>query len=451
MTPQEKQQISDVVSAIATNDINKSIVAIYPDTSTYDVQNIGNYTINEFVNLIQCTTDNFKRLLNGSNWRYYPVATMLLDNNQRSVFHEFNALNTNLNSKQYGNCIHSLTWLISYQIILGFWDSPNTEVIEEQKLKEAANKVKLQQEAVSAMLEKIKQSTTAIDALQKKLETLLAVKTQEFDVIAKTLSNATDQNNQISALLTKATETNGKISNIYTQADEKLKEINLTLKENRENYSALYTELGKTQIIATNLVEKLNEQDAEYTKGLNFIKEQESYIREKQKEINELTGFAAGVSLFHTFQARKNELDKPVKYWFWGLIAAAVITVIGVIVIFHVSPTDGSWSKLAINTLKSAPFFILLYFSIRQYSKERAIQEEYAFKSAVALTVNAFADKISEDGESGKDKLILSSVNRIYDLPTAMKGKSGSLFSFKSRVLAETLKNLTETIKEIKK
>jgi len=86
---------------------------------------------------------------------------------------------------------------------------------------------------------------------------------------------------------------------------------------------------------------------------------------------------------------------------------------------------------------------------MRQYSRERTIQEEYAFKSAIALTINAFADKISETGTSGRDKLILESVTKVYDTPLIMKEKN-RLFSFRTKPLNDTLKHMTELVKETK-
>jgi hypothetical protein len=88
---------------------------------------------------------------------------------------------------------------------------------------------------------------------------------------------------------------------------------------------------------------------------------------------------------------------------------------------------------------------IVLYFAIKQYIRERSYQEEYAFRSAIALTVQAYGDIAG----SKKEELISKAVENIYNMPTMMKESNG-LFSFKTRQLAEILKELNETIKNVK-
>ena len=60
-----------------------------------------------------------------------------------------------------------------------------------------------------------------------------------------------------------------------------------------------------------------------------------------------------------------------------------------------------------------------MWFVISQYTKERHFQEEYAFKSAVALTVNSYAEQLKTN--DNKDKLIMDSVDKIYRTPIDKK------------------------------
>lgn len=56
-----------------------------------------------------------------------------------------------------------------------------------------------------------------------------------------------------------------------------------------------------------------------------------------------------------------------------------------------------------------------MYYCISQYNKERNFQEEYAFKSASALTIKAYADILNE--VSKKDELVFEAVNNLYKSP----------------------------------
>jgi hypothetical protein len=90
---------------------------------------------------------------------------------------------------------------------------------------------------------------------------------------------------------------------------------------------------------------------------------------------------------------------------------------------------------------------IVLFFTIKQYVRERTFQEEYAFRSAIALTVQAYGD-ISG---SKKEDLILQAVSTIYSLPSMMKEKSSSYFGLRSKSITDSMNAINETLKTIKK
>ena len=88
--------------------------------------------------------------------------------------------------------------------------------------------------------------------------------------------------------------------------------------------------------------------------------------------------------------------------------------------------------------MKSSPFFFLLYYCIAQYNKERNFQEEYAFKSAAALTIKAYADILKDD--KNKDELVLKAVYGIYRSPVYTKLKATKEINSTLDMFAEVLK-----------
>ena len=89
---------------------------------------------------------------------------------------------------------------------------------------------------------------------------------------------------------------------------------------------------------------------------------------------------------------------------------------------------------------------IVLLFTIKQYVRERTFQEEYAFRSAIALTVQAYGDIAGQK----KEELIMKAISTIYSLPSVMKEKSSSFFGYRSKILSDTLKEVSETMKTFK-
>ncbi len=89
-------------------------------------------------------------------------------------------------------------------------------------------------------------------------------------------------------------------------------------------------------------------------------------------------------------------------------------------------------------------------FVFKQYTKERNLQEEYAFKAAVANTVKAYSDLLqNEDSEQNisKQNMLKKAIEQLHIPPKLYHESSGKIFSFSTKYLSETIKNLNETIK----
>lgn len=97
-----------------------------------------------------------------------------------------------------------------------------------------------------------------------------------------------------------------------------------------------------------------------------------------------------------------------------------------------VDPASISWQLLLINSIKTLPVLGLFFFTTSQYTKERNFQEEYAFKSAVALTVNSYAEQLKET--ANQDKLIMDSVQTIYMPPSKQKVEQQKRGVFNSKL-----------------
>ncbi|HET6993002.1 MAG TPA: hypothetical protein VFJ43_16840, partial [Bacteroidia bacterium] len=204
--------------------------------------------------------------------------------------------------------------------------------------------------------------------------------------------------------------------------------------------------------------EDFQKQNATFTEILKFVESKKGFFDERLKYLDELIGKEAAAQMFKTFDARKKELDKPVKRWeniVFVTSGATLILIIGIFTNFFgllgTTSVTVNWEYLLISSIKTVPAIILLYFTIRQYVKERTYQEEYAFRSAVALTVLAYANLLSSDSDkkSNKDAMIMESVLRIYKSPTAIREKQGSIFSFRTKPLNETMKTMTDLVQKL--
>lgn len=229
------------------------------------------------------------------------------------------------------------------------------------------------------------------------------------------LNSSTQSQTKINTLSEQAEKEKNKIENLKTEIDK-------TFSDFKTNFNQLIQEL---ELSDGNFKTKF----IDFETKLKLVEEKTMYFEERNQYLDNLIGREVGASLFETFKQRKLELNKPLNFWKWSVATMAVLTFIVIFAIFtnffgYLGNISSAlkWENILVNTLKSSPFFFLLYYSIAQYNKERNFQEEYAFKSASALTIKAYSDIIND--ETKKDELILKAVYGIYRSPIYNRLKS---------------------------
>ena len=133
----------------------------------------------------------------------------------------------------------------------------------------------------------------------------------------------------------------------------------------------------------------------------------------------------------------------------------SVLTGVWIVIVFTclLPHFTNEWLNIMISILKTSPAFILLGFVFSQYKKERNLQEEYAFKSAVAMTLTAYSEMLSESDDPkniSRQQMLLKSIEMVYNQPQIYPAKSEPLFSFNTKSLKETIETLSEAVKNIK-
>jgi hypothetical protein len=219
-------------------------------------------------------------------------------------------------------------------------------------------------------------------------------------------------------------QVNAASSTLHADARAKLQELETTL--NQRSTDTVEANHKKTEVLIDELV-KLKDQ----------IKEQ----------IQQATGF----QLFGAFQSRQNEIAKAKDRWVWAIASLVVISALVTIWIAHEAQyysvnSFAFWVKLSL----TVPLGFALTFCTVQYSRERRLEEEYAFKSSISVSLNPYRDLIQsivekEGADLGKyTDFVIDSVRNVFTPPTDKifdaEKKSGS------GLTAKTFKQTAEII-----
>jgi hypothetical protein len=357
-------------------------------------------------------------------------------------------------SNDFNSAVGHLYRLVYYQVQNGLWDKDQpidkkrkTEIIDELE-----NKLQIISEKLSINTERNQQIIAELQAEKTTITQLVATKNTELSEISNLLPTARNHSEEITRLLTASTDNSQQINGLLNQQNSNLEIVRTILEKEETVYENFHKELKNLKDSYMTEIDTTEKWNADFEKLLLSVQEKSAFFNQRMIELNELIGKEGAVKLFSTFNDRKKELEKPVQRWETIVFATgsvALFLIVGVFTNFFGCvggfPTSVDWHYLIINSLKSLPVMIVLFFTIRQYAKERIFQEEYAFRSAIALTIQAYGDIAGKN----KEDLISKAVSSIYAMPTIMKEKS-SIFSFRNKHLTDSIKELNETVKSIK-
>jgi chromosome segregation ATPase len=264
---------------------------------------------------------------------------------------------------------------------------------------------------------------TGMSDLSKKTEASIAASTADSKAkfesaeVALQHSGATMES-RISELVK---ESSGRLSEL-----EKSQEARFAgqLNESGAKIQEITTQFTKdfaavTQDFSDRSEAKIQASDAEAKRLVSQLDELEGRIKDS---IDKATGY----TLFHSFQ--KRQLDIADSKRFWGYMLGALVLVSlcasGVFI----------WSLQYVHEYNAA-FFLKLSISIPliygiafcnvQYARERRLEEEYAFKSNISISLDPYqklvagsVDKTKPEELAKYTAFLIDSVNRVFTSPT---------------------------------
>jgi DNA repair exonuclease SbcCD ATPase subunit len=420
--------------------------ASFPDLNENEVC-IGQYTLKEFLSLSNKVFNQFREELKTSFLKSLPF--------QYQFHNEFGGgdLNSDLanliayyESNRFPNALAHLTRLVHYQAVNGFWEKTKRKYFRhsEENLNSERERIELVSKQLETSLKTYEEQLVELDSTKDDLSQFTKAKQKELSEIESLLGASRNHNTEITELYSNATSLSEKIQSLLDASDTKKEEIDEINKETKDELKKIITTLGEQ--IQT--IEKQNASfdslESSFDEKLELVNSKTEHFEERNKYLDDLIGREVGASLFETFKQRKGELSTSITFWTWAVPITAFATIAWIFFLFGNGDLNAlGWQVVFVNSLKALPAIGLLLFSISQYTKERNFQEEYAFKSAVALTVNSYADQLQKD--ENKDQLIMDSVNAIYKTPLPTKVVKET----QSKGLAETAKELKDVVSSL--
>lgn len=451
MNINQKQQVIEILDKINDLDIDNLILEVYPNETDFTKISIGKYTATEMISLLdKMTTQLRNELDNGLSFLLPFTENFSNDFGAVSLYQDLKSIRSYIVSKDFNQIEIVLDRLIHYQIKNGFWDKSNVKAhsIEQEKLKKQKAAIDINQKALNKNIENFEDLKTSIDQKILDFDNYVTAKKEELAQITTTLVAATNQLNEINTIVASATNKETEIKGILSNLNEKIETLNVDITDYQEEFEDI-------KINSLSLKEDLNKTTTETSEKLKKAREDLDFIESNRAQIELLTGMAADGALGSKFNQRQEKLDKDLTMW---KIAVPIMTILACIWVVYVFKSlmpnfTEEWLNILVSLLKTSPGFILLGFVFSQYKKERNLQEEYAFKSAVAMTLTAYSEMLAKadtENNISRQKMLLKSIELVYGKPHIHAAKNEKLFSFNTSDLKETVSTLTEAVNNLK-
>ncbi|WP_339919613.1 hypothetical protein [uncultured Flavobacterium sp.] len=449
MNINQKQIVQDSLEAIKSTDIEQHLIATYPTETDFSKINISKYSAAEFLFLFnKMITQLEEELENGLGFLLPFTENYANDFGAVNLQNDLSNIHSYLNSNQFTTIEPILDKLIHYQIKNGFWNKSEVKShsVDLEELKKQKTLINLNQKALNKNL-------ISYDVLKANLESTISdfkvfidEKKLELTQITTLLSTANSQLTELNLVVSNATNKDTEIDGILKNIKDKV----TTVSESITEYETDFTSIKKDNLA---LKLQLETSIATALEDLKKSKEGIEFVEGNREEIVRLTGMAADGALGSKFDQRQDKLEKGLVFWKNSVPGVTILSVIWVLVVFTClkANTGDVWINLLINLLKTSPVFILMGFVFSQYKKERNLQEEYAFKSAVAMTLTAYSEMLSNadrEDNTSRQQMLLKSIELVYNQPKIHPDKSETLFSFNTKNLKETVGTLTDALKK---
>jgi len=446
MNQDQINQIKAVVETYFSLDVESIMAEAYKDQKSLNSVMIGEFTTQEILNLLNKVFLQFKQEIDSTYAKSLPFQYNFQNEFGNGNCHsDLSQLVAFIQNKQFSNIPTFLNRIIHYQAVNGFWEKSKRKYFspKEENLIEEVERIKLISKHLESLTSESESIFSSIKEREEQLDNFIKQKQSELSEIESLLAAARQHSNELNELYSKGATVVEKISSLGNSSIEKEQNINDLMKaisQQQKDSERLTTSI---KAFYDEYVEKITSLHESYKEKFDQVSSKTSYFEERNEYLNDLIGREVGASLFETFKQRKKELAPSVTFWKWSVPVMTIATIVWIFFLFG----NGDLSEITlevfgINSLKTMPALFLLLFSIAQYSKERHFQEEYAFKSAVALTINAYADQLNDI--NNKDKLIMDSVSEIYKTPMEPPKRKDK----NSKAAIETAKGLVDVAKE---
>lgn len=265
--------------------------------------------------------------------------------------------------------------------------------------------------------------------------------------IDQALVASTDASQRVSALLAAVEQNESTSAQKLATSVKNDAEISALEKKTSEFFAQINEYRTKIDATTENAAATVVSNSSQTNELISKLRELEEQIK---KQIQKATGF----SLFHSFQTRQESINKSKN--FWVKVLAGLLIATAALTIYLVQTVATIDTAFFLKLSLSIPLIFAISFSTVQYSRERRLEEEYAFKSNISISLVPYQELVEKlvaiDNPEERQRyatFIMDSIAKVFTSPTEEifreKHKGKGLGDVK------TVKQITDLIEALSK
>lgn len=293
--------------------------------------------------------------------------------------------------------------LAVYEMMFGFWNVPQKDNLDER---------------VAAISEAEEKTCALFDKASEEFERILKM----TDLVKTQMVSVSEAEQSAKAKSAEAAEKVAEIQSLTEQLDarkqglEELKESLMLRMTDAEDKDRQFAEkIESAQSLIDQASAKISEIDCMTENSLKNVQACLTMSSEKVEEVKKMTDFVGGGSLGSSFSKRKRSLGRKARLWLFlslVLFGGGSWWIYNVFTRFGVH-TDSVWADVVINVAMSSMAVFALIFALWEYGKERKLQEEYAFRETIVLTLTACLEQLDACNRDDVKKLLSDTVEKL--------------------------------------
>lgn len=445
MNISQRQELLNYVQQFEQSDFEAPLAERYKDSGPLEGIVIGDYSLTDILALARRAISQFKKRLEVDDWQILPVVVNYPEWNQGLLTVCLHEMISFMNSADYNSAVPRVKAFVWYQMTCGFWDLSIGEPrsLEEMPCFKMDERIRSISETIDL---RQKDSISLLNDLNQRLADLEKLKTDsnaQYDLLFSNRSSSDVILSKLMDLESKAVSTESAIQQIQTRCDTTLNDLKLAQKNIKEQQDSINTQIdtAKTQLENIDDISK---------NSLTEIQANLETTNNSVDEIKKMMGYIANGTLNHTFNLRKQNIQKSVRFWLVTSLVLFFLAVVWIVIVFTKLSADTGvvWADILINALKSSLAVFAFGYALNEYSKERNLQEEYAFRESVAGTLSAYLEKLEVCEKEEMKKLLTDTVSKLYEKPV-ISSKEWKFGKLGSKEIADLVKPVAESINNL--